>query len=94
MEHTVFYSWQSDLENRTNRTFIEDALGSSSGIGTMVQNATLTVKFIAVTNQEVEFKFTNVSFPEWNENAALNEFIEEGMTGWAQGLTVEETDGA
>jgi len=26
MEHTIFYSWQSDLENRTNRSFIEDAL--------------------------------------------------------------------
>ena len=26
MQKTVFYSWQSDLPNRTNRTFIQDAL--------------------------------------------------------------------
>jgi hypothetical protein len=26
ISHTVFYSWQSDLPNRTNRTFIQDAL--------------------------------------------------------------------
>ena len=26
MNYTVFYSWQSDLENRFNRSFIQDAL--------------------------------------------------------------------
>lgn len=26
MNYTIFYSWQSDLENRLNRSFIEDAL--------------------------------------------------------------------
>lgn len=26
MNHTIFYSWQSDLENRFNRSFIQDAL--------------------------------------------------------------------
>ena len=26
MDHTVFYSWQSDLANKLNRSFIEDAL--------------------------------------------------------------------
>ena len=26
MTTTIFYSWQSDLPNKTNRTFIEDAL--------------------------------------------------------------------
>src|SRR5438309_1310313 len=26
VQHTVFYSWQSDLPNNTNRTFIQTAL--------------------------------------------------------------------
>src|SRR4051812_2236979 len=29
MGYTIFYSWQSDLPNNTNRTFIEDALGKA-----------------------------------------------------------------
>lgn len=30
MTETIFYSWQSDLPNATNRTFIEDALGKAA----------------------------------------------------------------
>ena len=80
--------------NTLDETFIEDVLGGTSSVSGAVENATLTVKFVGATNKEVEFKFTNITFPEWNESAALNEFITEGMTGWARGLTIEEVQSA
>jgi hypothetical protein len=41
---TVFYSWQSDLPNRTNRTFIQDALQKA-------------IDGILETELEVDFKY-------------------------------------
>lgn len=32
MRHVIFYSWQSDLPNNTNRGFIEEALTLASGV--------------------------------------------------------------
>lgn len=78
-----------------DETFLDSVLGSSTTITELTNNATLTVRFDSSdTNKFAEFKFTNVKFPEWNETADLNEFITEGVTGWAQGLTVEETQAA
>ena len=41
MNHTVFYSWQSDLENRFNRSFIQDALDKAVKILTKDENFSL-----------------------------------------------------
>ncbi|KKK50318.1 hypothetical protein LCGC14_3126200, partial [marine sediment metagenome] len=61
----------------------------------ITDNATLTVKFSSTNaNKFVEFKFTNIKFPELNSTANLNEFITEGITGFPRGLTVEETQAA
>ncbi len=76
--------------------FLDDLMGSSTTVNNAItNNATLTVKFSSTdANKFVEFKFTNVKFPELNETANLNEFITEGITGFARGLTVEETTAA
>jgi len=76
-------------------TFLDDLRGSSTTIGDMTQNATLTVRFDSSdSNKFSEWKFTNVSFPDISEANELNDFINEGITGWAESLTVEETQAA
>jgi hypothetical protein len=42
MKYTVFYSWQSDLPNSTNRGFIQDALEKAAG--TVAQDDTVNVE--------------------------------------------------
>ncbi len=76
--------------------FLDDLMGSSTTMNNaMTNNATLTVKFESSdANKFVEFKFTNIKFPELPETANLNEFITEGITGFPRGLTVEETQAA
>jgi len=76
--------------------FLDDLMGSATTMNNAItNNATLTVKFSSTdANKFVEFKFTNVKFPELSETANLNEFITEGITGFARGLTVEETQAA
>ena len=76
--------------------FLDDLMGNSTSMNNEItNNSTLTVKFQSTnSNKFVEFKFTNVKFPELNETNDLNEFITEGITGWARGLTVEETQAA
>lgn len=76
--------------NTLDEEFIEDVLGGTSAVSSLTENATLTVDFTGAANKIIRFKFTNVSFPDWTEAATLNEFITEGMTGWARGLTVNE----
>ncbi len=76
--------------NSLDETFIEDVIGGTTSVGTAVENATLTVDFTATANKIIRYKFTNITFPEWNESSTLNDFITEGMTGWARGLTMNE----
>lgn len=79
--------------NYLDDTFMDDLMGSATTMDNiMTNNATLTVRLQSLTNanRNVEFKFTNVTFPEIDEKDTLNDFITEGITGWCQTLTVEE----
>ena len=42
MEYSIFYSWQSDLPNNTNRSFIEKALNNAAAVLSKDDNFTIT----------------------------------------------------
>lgn len=74
-----------------DETFIEDTMGGTTTLSNLTENATLTVNFATTdANKSIDFKFTNISFPDFSETATLNEIITEEITGFARGLTAEE----
>lgn len=43
MNNSIFYSWQSDLPNRTNRTFIEDCL--KDAVGRLTEIGSVSIEY-------------------------------------------------
>lgn len=73
-----------------DETFIDDYLGSATGVDNPTENASLTVVFSQSATRNIEFRFTNLVFPEFSDPSTLNEVITEDISAYAKSLSVVE----
>lgn len=73
MKRTVFYSWQSDLPNATNRSFIENALREAA----------------KEISQEIKVEFNSVDMGDLNEDAVISSLFESSSNFQNQSVQLD-----